>query len=129
MADTVVAELKRWKSRRAFVAPDDLVFAHPTTGSPLDRVKVTRRFQAACRHAGVAVITFHDLRHTFATQLAAAGEPLRVIQEFLGHADIKTTQIYAYYAPSAREVEMVNGAFGALRRRDGEQDGEQSEGN
>ena len=56
--------------------------------------------------------TFHDLRHTFATQLAASGLPIRVIQEFLGHADAKTTQIYAHYAPSEHEVAMVNKAFG-----------------
>lgn len=39
------------------------------------------------------------------------GKPLHTIQEFLGHADIKTTQIYARYSPSTREVEMVNEAF------------------
>jgi hypothetical protein len=57
------------------------------------------------------VITFHDLRHTFATRLAASGEPLRNIQEFLGHADSKTTQIYAHYARSEHEVARVNAAF------------------
>jgi len=36
---------------------------------------------------------------------------MRTIQEFLGHAESKTTQIYAHYAPSAHEVEMVNAAF------------------
>ena len=56
-------------------------------------------------------VKFHDLRHTFATRLAASGQPLRTIQEFLGHADSKTTQIYAHYAPSEREVQMVNEAF------------------
>ena len=59
------------------------------------------------------MIRFHDLRHTFATTLAASGVPLRAIQEFLGHADLKTTQIYAHYAPSEHEVEMVDRAFGA----------------
>jgi integrase len=59
----------------------------------------------------VRPIRFHDLRHTFATRLAASGQPMRTIQEFLGHADSKTTQIYAHYAPSAHEVEMVNAAF------------------
>jgi integrase len=59
----------------------------------------------------VRAVRFHDLRHTFATRLAASGQPMRTIQEFLGHADSKTTQIYAHYAPSAREVEMVNAAF------------------
>lgn len=56
-------------------------------------------------------IRFHDLRHTFATHLAASCQPMRTIQEFLGHADSKTTQIYAHYAPSAHEVEIVNAAF------------------
>jgi len=86
----------------------------PQTANPLDGGKVTKRFQAACRDAGVRPIRFHDLRHTFATQLAASGKvSLRTLQEFLGHADAKTTQIYADYAPSTHEVEMVNAAFAA----------------
>jgi hypothetical protein len=101
----------RWSQRTLYGADDDLVFAHPQSGRPLDRTKLTRRFKAACVEAGVRPIRFHDLRHTFATRLAASGQPMRTIQEFLGHADSKTTQIYAHYAPSAHEVEMVNAAF------------------
>jgi integrase len=56
----------------------------------------------------VRVIKFHDLRHTFATRLAASNTPIRTIQEFLGHADSKTTQIYA---PSEQEVQLVDAAF------------------
>jgi integrase len=111
LADRLVSDLDAWSRRTAFAAEDDLVFAHPQTGKALDGSKITRRFQQASRDAGVRVIRFHDLRHTFATRLAASGQPLRTIQEFLGHADSKTTQIYAHYAPSAREVEMVNEAF------------------
>src|SRR4029079_19730667 len=88
-------------------------------GVELDRTKVTRRFQAACVEAGVRPIRFQDLRHTFATTLAAAGVPLRTIQEYLGHADLKTTQIYAHYAPSTREVEVINDAFGVAERASG----------
>ncbi len=113
MADRLAGELDRWSRRSVYGGDDELVFAHPQTGNPLDRSKVTRRFQEACTAAGVRPIRFHDLRHTFATRLAASGQPMRTIQEFLGHADSKTTQIYAHYAPSEREVEMVNKAFAA----------------
>jgi integrase len=111
IATRLARELDRWSRRTEYRGDDELVFAHPQTGHPLDRTKVTKRFQAACADAGVRPVKFHDLRHTFATRLAAHGEPLRTIQEFLGHADSKTTQIYAHYAPSAREVEMIDNAF------------------
>jgi integrase len=90
---------------------------------------VTRRFKKACGDAGVRAVRFHDLRHTFATRLAGSGQPLRSIQEFVGHADLKTTQIYAHYAPSEREVEMVDAAFSHNAPRGGEQIGGQIESN
>ena len=124
--DRLAGELDRWSRRTVYSGDADVVFAHPQTGSPIDRTKVTRRFQEACRTAGVRAIRFHDLRHTFATRLAASGQPMRTIQKFLGHADSKTTQIYAHYAPSEREVEMINRAF---TPDDGERTGERTEQN
>ena len=111
MADRAARALETWSRRTAYGTDDDFVFAHPHTRKPLDRSKVTKRFKAACRDAGVRPVRFHDLRHTFGTRLAASGESMRTIQEFLGHADSKTTQIYTHYAPSEHEVEMVNRAF------------------
>jgi integrase len=45
-------------------------------------------------------ITFHSFRHTFATRCAAAGVPLRTLQEWLGHRDYKTVLIYADSSPT-----------------------------
>jgi Phage integrase family len=50
---------------------------------------------------------------TFGTLMAAAGVPLRTLQEWMGHRDFKTTLIYADYAPSAHESQMVERAFEA----------------
>jgi integrase len=113
MADRVVAALDGWSQRSEYTGQNELVFAHPQTGNPLDRSKVTKRFKEACTKAAVTEITFHELRHTFATTMAASGVPLRKIQEWLGHADSKTTQIYTHYAPDEHEVQMVNAGFAA----------------
>jgi hypothetical protein len=53
MADRLAGELDCWSQRTEYHGDGDLVFAHPQTGSPLDRSKVTKRFKAACRAAGV----------------------------------------------------------------------------
>jgi predicted dithiol-disulfide oxidoreductase (DUF899 family) len=111
------AGTRGWRNIRLLSAANnfngdlDLVFAHPQTGKPLDRSKVLKRFKAACKDAKVPVIRFHDLRHTFGTRLAASGVPLRTIQEFMGHADTKTTQIYVHYARSEHEIQLVDDAF------------------
>ena len=113
LADRVAAELNQLHHETAYRGDDDLVFAHPHTGKPLDRSKLVKHFKAALKSGDVRQVRFHDLRHTFGTRMAAQGVPMRALQEMLGHRDFKTTLIYADYAPSAREAEWVEAAFAA----------------
>ena len=89
-----LTELERHFQRSAYLGDEDLVFAHPQTGTPLDASKLRKRFSKALERAEVRRVRFHDLRHTFGTHCAAAGIPLRTLQEWMGHKDAKTTQIY-----------------------------------
>ena len=89
----------------------DLVFCHPHSGRPLDRSRLLKRYKVALRRAGVRDVRFHDLRHTFGTRMAAAGVPMRTLQEWMGHRDFKTTLIYADYLPGEREADLVDVAF------------------
>ena len=99
MGDRLGAELERHFQASRWRDENDLVFAHPLTGHVLDASKLRKRFYDALERAELPRITFHGLRHTFGTQMAAAGAPIRAIQEWMGHADISTTEIYAHYAP------------------------------
>lgn len=51
---------------------------------------------AALKHSENRTTTAHGLRHTVGYQLQKNGKSLRTIQEFLGHADPRTTAIYAH---------------------------------
>jgi integrase len=99
MPRRVASEVESLASQSQSVAADELVFGHPETGRPYDASKLRKRFKDAVGRAEIRPIRFHDLRHTFGTRMAAAGAPLRNIQEWMGHGDYRTTLIYADYAP------------------------------
>ena len=82
----------------------DLIFVNKA-GSPLDPDNtIKREFQPALRMAGLRLVRFHDLRHTYTSLLIAQGENIKFIQSQLGHASIQTTMDrYGHILPNTNK--------------------------
>jgi integrase len=111
MAPAVAEALAKLNQRPADTGDGDLVFPG-LAGVYLDASALYRRYKTALKQAGLRNLRFHDLRHTFGTQVI--GNPnvsILQLKEWMGHADIDTTMKYLHYAPRAGDAELVAEAF------------------
>jgi integrase len=74
------------------------VVYNPKTDKPYDNL--VKSFYSAMKRAGIKDFVFHDLRHTFASQLVMAGVDLATVRELLGHKTLTMTLRYSHLAPS-----------------------------
>ena len=79
--------------------PDGFMFTNEADGSrPLHPDTVTGNFRGISHRLGLKGVRLHDLRHLHATQLLAAGVPVRTVSGRLGHANAATTlNVYAHF--------------------------------
>jgi len=74
----------------------------------INNVKV-KNFKRVLRKAGLRDIRYHDLRHTYASQLLAQGEPVTYVSQQLGHANSQITfRVYAHWIPNKSQRQAVN---------------------
>jgi integrase/recombinase XerD len=74
-------------------SPSPAVFLN-ARGGRLTRQGAWAVLRAAAARAGLARVSPHTLRHSFATHMLDGGADIRVVQELLGHASVTTTQVY-----------------------------------
>lgn len=84
-----------------YVYPSTRVSRDPRSGAVrrhhIDESAVQRTIRRAAREADIEKpVGCHTLRHSFATHLLERGMDIRTVQEQLGHADVRTTQIYTH---------------------------------
>ncbi len=94
-------------------SPSPWLFPGVPRSQHLRTRSVQKTIQTAGKRAGIRKkVTPHTLRHSFATHLLEAGTDLRYIQELLGHASTRTTEIYTHV--SNRELGKIRNPLDAL---------------
>ncbi|WP_286902876.1 site-specific integrase [Pseudomonas sp. UBA2628] len=95
--------LEAWKSQSG----DEALVFPGKDGKRMDNVK--KSWMGVLELAKIQGFRWHDLRHTFASNLAMKGVPINTLRELLGHSDLTMTLQYAHLAPSikADAVELL----------------------
>ena len=92
MNETARAALKEIKQINEFVFSS-------RNGKRIENAQVQNAFKEALRRSKIQDFHFHDLRHTFASNLVMAGVELNDVRELLGHKKMEMTLRYAHLSP------------------------------
>ena len=117
LSDEIAQQLKQAKQRQ-----DELRQLQPNAykssgyvftrndGSLIDTGYPSQHFKRLTKKYGLPSIRFHDLRHSAGTYLMYLGFSVKEIQEWLGHADIRTTLKYLHFdmAGKRKMLDKIN---------------------
>lgn len=93
--------------------PEAYLFEGWKPGQPYDERSLQQVLKQALAKTGISKpVTLHWLRHSYATHLLENGTDLRYIQEILGHASSRTTEIYTHV--STKSIQKITSPFDYL---------------
>jgi integrase len=89
---------QEWMRHRKKISDNgsNLIFCH-LNGTPLKQFKSA--WKRICEEAEIENFHFHDLRHTFCSNLILSGAGLKEVKEMIGHSDISMTDRYSHLTP------------------------------
>jgi integrase/recombinase XerC len=90
-----------------------VVLRGPTTGGPLTEAGMRRVFRTHRARSGAVRVRPHRLRHSYGTELAAAGIDLLVLRDLMGHASPETTAGYVHLSEATLAAEYAAARAGA----------------
>lgn len=90
-----------------------VVLRGPTSGQAMTEAGLRRIFRTHRARSGATRVRPHRLRHTFGTELAAAGIDLLVLRDLMGHASPETTAAYVHLSPETLAAEYAKARAGA----------------
>ena len=93
-----LAAVRDWlQARPAWAAPDESALFVTRSGRRIGRSAIANRLARwAQRHGVGQPVHPHMLRHSFASHMLQGSGDLRAVQELLGHASIRSTQVYTH---------------------------------
>lgn len=95
----VRAYIDRERPRGSATPECFVVLRGPTTGQAMTEAGLRKIFRTHRARTGALRVRPHRLRHTFGTDLAAAGIDVLVLRELMGHVHVETTTAYVHLAP------------------------------
>jgi site-specific recombinase XerD len=114
LSATAAHYLREYLAQRPAGASEQVFLNHH--GQPITITGIQWQLARYCRQAGIW-LTCHQLRHTFATRLIAAEVPVTSVQKLLGHASLRTTQVYIQIADTQVERDYHAGMQRLLSSR------------
>jgi integrase len=99
--------------------PTEFVFPGKSSASG-HYADIHHEWRKLCQDAGIADLRLHDLRHSFASELASSGSSLLLIGSLLGHSSPTTTARYSHLFddPQRAAVERVGAVIDAAGKGD-----------